>query len=74
MKVYFYDKEVLKKELKKRDNKLVTVRFKTHKSIDIPKPLLGQIQFFAKNDRTFMKKLLSSENNFLFFLSNFIKK
>jgi hypothetical protein len=74
MKVYFYDKETLKKELKNKSNKALMVRFKSHTSVSIPKNILEIIQNLSKNDRTFMKKLLSSENNFIFFLTNFIKK
>ena len=74
MKVYFYDKPTLKEELRKKSNKIVTVRFKTHKEIIIPKQVLQVIQNIAKNVRTFMKKLVSTENNFIFFLSNFIKQ
>jgi len=73
MKIYFYDKDTLKKELKNKSNKIISIRFKTHKEILIPKPVLLIIQKLAKQDRTFMKKLISSENNFIFFLSNFIK-
>mgnify|MGYP000020450085 CR=1 FL=1 len=74
MKVYFYDKETLKKELRNKSNKALMVRFKGHTQVSIPKNILEIIQNLSKKDRTFMKKLLSSENNFIFFLTNFIKK
>jgi hypothetical protein len=74
MKVYFYDKDSLKKELKNKNIKKITVRFKTHKSIELPLEVLNFIRNIAKNDRTFMKKLLASETNFIYFLSNLIKK
>jgi hypothetical protein len=74
MKVYFYDKETLKKELRNKSNKALMVRFKGHTQVSIPKNILEIIQNLSKKDRTFIKKLLSSENNFIFFLTNFIKK
>jgi hypothetical protein len=74
MKVYFYDKETLKKELRNKSNKALMVRFKGHTQVSIPKNILEIIQNLSKKDRTFMKNLLSSENNFIFFLTNFIKK
>jgi hypothetical protein len=74
MKVYFYDKETLKKELRNKSNKAIMVRFKGHTQVSIPKNILEIIQNLSKKDRTFIKKLLSSENNFIFFLTNFIKK
>jgi hypothetical protein len=74
MKVYFYDKDTLKKELKNKNNKILTIRFKTHKSVDIPKNILLFIQEISKKDKKFVKTLISSETNFLFFLSNLIKK
>jgi hypothetical protein len=73
MKIYFYDRDTLKKELKNKSNKTISVRFKTHNQIIIPKQVLTVIQQISKKDRTFLKKLLSTENNFIFFLSNFIK-
>lgn len=74
MSVYFYDRDTLKKELKSKSNKSITIRFKTHKSIVVPKNILQIIQNIAKTDRKFIKNLLSNENNFIFFLTNFIKK
>jgi oxalate decarboxylase/phosphoglucose isomerase-like protein (cupin superfamily) len=73
MKVYFYDREMMRKELKNKTNQTVTVRFKAHTNVIIPKNILEIIQNISKKDRTFMKKLLSTENNLIFFLTNFIK-
>ena len=74
MTVYFYNKDELKTALKNTSNNVVTVRFKTHKSIDIPKPILNNIRYFVKSDKKFMKTLISSENNFILFLLKFINQ
>lgn len=74
MRVFFTDKESLKKELKNKGHKKLTIRFGSEKNLDIPQNVLIMIQNNAKTDKNFIKNLIKSENNFMLFLMKIIKK
>jgi hypothetical protein len=74
MKVIFSDKINLKKELKNKSNRTLNIRFNSEKSLTIDKNILDMIRQFDKNDKTFLKNLMASENSFILFLTKIIKK
>lgn len=74
MRVFFSDKDSLKKELKNKGLKKLTIRFGSEKILDLPQNVLFMIQNIDKNDKSFIKNLIKSENNFILFLAKIIKK
>jgi hypothetical protein len=74
MRVLFSDKENVRKQLKNKANKTLIIKFTSEKNLNIGKDILDMIRHFDKQDKTFMKNLLYSENSFILFLTKIIKK
>jgi hypothetical protein len=72
MKIYFNDKESLRKELVSKENKKLIIGFRQNRKIELTRNMLFLIQQICKQDRTFLKTLISSEANFVYFVSKFV--
>jgi len=68
MTIPFKNKSELKKELISGNYSKLYVRFGEDKKVLLPRMVLELIKNIAKTDRKFMKKLLSSEKDFMFFM------
>jgi hypothetical protein len=68
MTISFKNKSELKKELVSGNYSNLYVRFGEDKKVLLPRMVLELIKNIAKTDRKFIKKLMSSEKDFMFFM------
>lgn len=68
MTISFKNKAELKKELVSGNYSKLYVRFGEDKKVLLPRMVLEFIKNIAKTDRKFIKKLMSSEKDFMFFM------
>lgn len=68
MTISFKNKSELKKELVSGNYSKLYVRFGEDKKVLLPRMVLELIKNIAKTDRKFIKKLMSSEKDFMFFM------
>lgn len=68
MTISFKNKAELKKELVSGNYSKLYVRFGEDKKVLLPRMVLELIKNIAKTDRKFIKKLMSSEKDFMFFM------
>ena len=68
MTISFKNKSELKKELVSGNYSKLYVRFGEDKKVLLSRMVLELIKNIAKTDRKFIKKLMSSEKDFMFFM------
>jgi hypothetical protein len=73
MKVYFNNKELLTKELINKNNKDLVIKFRDGNRVELNHSLLKLIGEFAKNDKKFIKKLISTEKNLIIFTTKLLE-
>lgn len=69
----FNNKPELIETIKDRSVSKITIKFGENKKLILPKYILELIRIYAKNDRFFIKNLLSSEKDFMYFIHEILK-